>query len=124
MNSCNFVPVNWTLKQQISSWLLLAIFVPMLFFSSVHVHDDISSEADTECTDCVHHNCHGHLGQTVSWAHKCVLCQFLSLAYLAANLGAAIVYINVCKQYKAQYVNGYVSKYCGLNVTRGPPSFL
>ena len=122
MNSCNFVPVNWTLKQHISSWLLLAVFVPMLLLSSVHVHDDISSVADTECTDCVHHDCHGHLTQTVSWAHNCVLCQFLSLTFLAANLGAAIVCINVSKHYQAQYANGYASAYCGSNVTRGPPS--
>ncbi len=114
--------MNWTLKQHIASWLLLAVFVPMLLLSSVHVHENISSEADTECINCVHHDCHGHLTQMVSWTHNCTLCQFLLLTFLAANLGAAFVYINVSKHYRAQYANGYASAYCGFNVTRGSPS--
>jgi hypothetical protein len=66
-----------------ASWLLLAVFVPMVIFSSVHVHEESQASAATDCTDCVHHNCHGHLTQTALWTHDCVVCQFLTLSFVA-----------------------------------------
>lgn len=71
--------------RHIASWLLLAVFVPILIVSSLHVHTASTTSSLTECADCVHHNCHGHLSQMVSWSHECVLCQFLTLTFVATD---------------------------------------
>jgi hypothetical protein len=84
----NFAPVNQELRRHITSWLLLAVFVPMLVLSSVHIHET-GETITTECVDCVHHSCHGHMTAGVTWAHDCVLCQFLTLTMLA--VAASIV---------------------------------
>ena len=84
-------------KRHIASWLLLAVFLPMLVF-------------------------YGHLTQTASWAHDCVLCQFLTLTMLTAALMAVTVYIHVCKKHHVQPSIGYHTTCCGMIVTRGPPS--
>ncbi len=34
--------------------------------------------------ECVQHQCHGHLTQLTTTIHDCVLCHFVSLAYVAA----------------------------------------
>jgi hypothetical protein len=120
--SCTFAAVKLDTKRHIASWLLLAVFVPMLVLSSLHVHGDSSSMAETECADCVHHSCHGHLTATASWAHDCVLCQFQLLKMLAAAVIAVTVFIHVCRKYHAQPLCGYHAACYGIIVTRGPPS--
>lgn len=110
------------MKRHLASWVLLAIFVPMLIMSSLHIHKESIAQTETECTDCVHHSCHGHLIQTTTWAHECVLCQFLTLTMLTATVMAVMVYIHVCKKYHAQPLCGYHAVSCGIIVTRGPPS--
>ena len=74
----NFAPVNSKTKRHIAAWVLLAVFVPMLLLSSVHIHPHTALLADS-CTECVHHHCDGHLGQQSVVHHDCVLCQFLTL---------------------------------------------
>ena len=110
-----------TEKRHIASWLLLAVFVPMLLLSSLHVHET-GETIGTECTDCVHHNCHGHLTAMVYWTHDCVLCQFLTLTMLTAAVMAVTVYNNVCNNDYAQPLCGYHTICCGIIVTRGPPA--
>ena len=80
---CTFARMNQETRRHIASWMLLAVFVPMLLLSSVHVHET-GETIETECADCVHHNCHGHLTAMATWAHDCVLCQFLTFSMLAA----------------------------------------
>ncbi len=77
-----FASMNPTKKRHIASWVLLAVFVPMLLFSSLHIHETAAEEIS--CTDCVHHVCHGHLAQQSVHLHDCVLYQFLTLTFLAA----------------------------------------
>ena len=110
-----------TTRRKISTWILLAVFLPMLVLSSLHIHETTET-ADTECTDCVHHNCHGHLTATATWAHDCVLCQFLTLTMVAATATAVTVFAHVCKKYLAQPLCGYSAAGCGVIVTRGPPT--
>ena len=109
-------------KRHIASWLLLAVFLPMLVFSSLHVHEEHSAAIETACADCAQHSCHGHLTQTASWTHDCVLCQFLTLTMLTAVIVAVTVYNHVCKDSYAQPLSGYQTASCGIIVTRGPPS--
>jgi hypothetical protein len=116
-----FAAVNLTKKRHIASWLLLAVFVPMLLLSSVHIHET-GETIETECADCVHHSCHGHMTVTPHWAHDCVLCQFLTLTLLTAAAMAVTVYVHVCKEYRANPLCGYRADSYGAIVTRGPPA--
>ena len=109
-------------KRHIASWLLLAVFVPMLVLSSIHIHE-AGEDIETECADCVQHSCHGHMTATPHWAHDCVLCQFLTLTMLTAAVMAVTVYVQVCKKSYAQPLCGFRADSCGANVTRGPPTF-
>ena len=110
------------IRRQISAFFLLAVFLPMLALSSLHIHE-APQAIDTECSDCVHHNCHGHLTAIATWAHECVLCQFLTLPMFVAVILAVTVYINVCKKFRAQTLCICHRACCGTIVTRGPPTF-
>ncbi len=126
-----FAPVIQVKKRPIASWLLLAVFVPMVLLSSLHIHD-IREAIETECTDCSSDcsaegslpgkNCHGHMTATPTWAHDCVLCQFLTLSMLAAAVTAVTTRVHVCKKNYAQPSCSYCAVSCGAIVTRGPPS--
>ena len=77
-----FALVNPMTKRHIASWVLLAVYLPLLLFSSLHIHET-SDVREAECPECVHHQCHGHLGQLSDGMHQCVLCQFLTISYVA-----------------------------------------
>jgi hypothetical protein len=110
-------------KRNIASWVLLAIFVPTLFFASIHVHHSDNSE-DTECVDCVHHQCSGHLTQQTTFEHVCLFCQILTLPMVAATIVRFIIYR---EKFKANYFNlkedVYISS-CDFISLRAPPVFL
>ena len=108
------------MKRQIASWLLLAVFLPMLLLSSLHIHEDhLSSTA--ECAECVAHHCHGHIGQTSASPDSCVLCQFLSLTFESAAVTLAFVIFNVFQLRYALPSYSYFNKRQGIIVMRGPP---
>ena len=104
-----------------AAWMLLAVFVPILLLSSIHIHET-GNTTTTECNDCVHHSCHGHLSSVASWDHDCVLCQFLTLTMLAAAVMAVTLYVRVCIKSYAQPLCGFRTNSCGNIVTRGPPT--
>ena len=116
-----FAGVKQERMRHIASWLLLAVFVPILVLSSVHVHEE-SETITTECNDCVHHSCHGHMTAAATWAHDCVLCQFLTLKMLTAAVTAIAVYVHICINHLAQQLYTFSTVCCGTIVTRGPPS--
>ena len=110
-------------RRQIASWLLLAVFVPMLVFSSLHVHEDGDSVAVTECADCLHHSCHGHLTQIATWTHDCLLCQFLTLTFVATAAVTLLITFKVfSSRIDAQRRNVCVA-YSGIVGLRAPPVF-
>lgn len=75
-----------------ASWVLLAVFLPMLLFSSLHIHD-YGPQAEAECAQCVNHLPHaGHLMAQDGAMHSCVLCQFLSLSFLAVTSVAVVLF--------------------------------
>ena len=108
-------------KRHIASWLLLAVFVPMLLLSSVHIHET-GETIETECADCVHHSCHGHMTAAATWAHDCVLCQFLTLTMLTAAIMVVTLYILVCQCNLTQPLHNIRAVCCGTIDTRGPPT--
>lgn len=110
-------------KRHIAPWLLLAVFVSMLVLSSLHVHEDSTATAETECTDCVHHSCHGHLTQMATWTHDCVLCQFLTLTFVATAAVTLYIINKVgSKRIDVRRRNVCVA-YSGIVGLRAPPAF-
>lgn len=78
-------------KRHIASWVLLAVYLPMLLISSLHFHEE-SELGGTTCAECVQHQCHGHLTQLSDGLHQCILCQFLTLSYVALTTGTLLCY--------------------------------
>lgn len=111
-------------RRYIAAWLLLAVFLPMLIFSSLHVHEEDTSTVVTECADCVHHTCHGHMTAATHWAHDCVLCQFLTLTFLAtATVSFTFINRTVSVTIDVQQRNVCVARR-GIVGLRAPPAFL
>lgn len=108
-------------KRQIAAWMLLAVFVPMLVLSSIHVHGYSNTLVD-ECNECVQHHCHGHLGQQTASLHECVLCQFLSLPLLAVAVTTLVIYNKVSKIHFAQLQSTAYFEACGIPTLRAPPT--
>ena len=95
----------------------------MLIFSSFHVHEDGAAAAVTECADCLHHSCHGHLTQMATWTHDCVLCQFLTLTFVAtAAVTLLIIHKVASSRIDAQRRNVCVA-HSGIVGLRAPPAF-
>lgn len=86
-NNRTFATVNTMMKRHIASWMLLAVFVPMLLMASVHVHEFTKFDTSS-CNECVQHHCHGHLVELTASMHTCLLCQFLTLTFVAAAVFA------------------------------------
>ena len=118
--SCTFAPVELTTKRHIASWVLLAVFVPMLLMSSLHFHETSQIE-ETTCAECVQHQCHGHLTQLSDGMHQCVLCQFTTLTFVAAVVCAVLLFNNVSKTLIAQRQCDVRLDVCGVPALRAPP---
>jgi len=118
----NFAAVNTKTKRQIASWVLLAVFLPILILSSVHVHGNANVLTD-ECHECVKHHCHGHLGQQSASLQACVLCQFLTLPMVSVAVAALTIYNNnVSKIRYAQRQRVVYADACGIPALRAPPA--
>ena len=107
-------------RRHIASWLLLAVFVPMLLFSSLHVHEERGFD-QMSCAECVAHHCQGHLAQADISFDACVLCQFLSLAFVSATFAAIDVVFNVLWICYAPLSSKANNACRGAAITRGPP---
>lgn len=105
-----------------ASRVLLAVLLPMLLLSSLHIHPQQPSTVSEECADCVQHHCSGHITQQVQTLHDCVLCQFLSLSMVMAAVEDVTPIDNVCKSDIAQCRQPLLSLWVGIIVTRGPPA--
>ena len=116
----NFAAVKVKTRRHIASWVLLAVFLPMLIMSSVHVHETTES-LDYECSGCVQHHCHGHIAQLPVSMHACVLCQFVSLPFLAAVIFAVVFYNKVYSINYAQHQSRFQLDACGIITLRAPP---
>ena len=113
--------MNVMTKRQIASCVLLAIYVPMLLISSLHIHET-SQEGVAECAECVSHQCHGHLSQLSDGLHQCVLCQILTLTYVATPIGALLCYQPKRKVIYAQLRQLTCPTNTGFISLRAPPT--
>ena len=117
----NFAGVKETTKRRISAWVLLAVFVPMVLLSSLHLHES-GLTADDGCTECVHHQCGGHLGEQTASFHACVLCQFLTLTMLTIAVAVVLKHDDVRQSCYAMLQYDISTGANGHVVTRGPPA--
>ena len=108
-------------KRQIASRVLLAVLLPMLLISSLHIHPLPASAPDAECADCIQHHCEGHIGQQVQVTHDCVLCQFLTLPKVVAAVEDVIPTDCIYKFSYAQCPATLMEQTMGNIVTHGPP---
>lgn len=109
------------LKRQLFAWLLLLVFVPMTALSALHVHEGDCDDT-TLCSACINHQAHaGHLTAGIHTIHDCLLCQFLSLTFVAA---AAVMTTSLIIQRRVRIVECealYVGSANRLHSTRAPP---
>ena len=74
------------LKRRFYAGLLLAVLLPMLVLSALHMHRDAATTDDT-CVECATNRPHaGHLTASTATLTDCVLCQFFSMQYLEATV--------------------------------------
>ena len=94
----------------------------MLLLSSLHVHDQ-EAAASADCKECVDHHPHaGHIGMPGAAVHTCVLCQFLTLPFVAAAIVAAALYRDFCKAQPAASFRQSLRNSCGIVGLRAPPA--
>ncbi len=73
------------------SKLLLAVFIPALMISALHLHQPQAAETDV-CVECAAHLPHvAHLSPSAGATLDCVFCQFLGLPYLLPILFAVVL---------------------------------
>ena len=118
---CNFAAVNVMMKRYIASWVLLAVYLPMLLISSLHIHGT-SMDGETTCAECVQHQCHGHLSQLSGGMHQCVLCQFLTLPCVATVVGTIACYLSPKNIFCAARSQAIRLTACGIISLRAPPA--
>lgn len=113
--------MNPITKRHIASWVLLAVYLPMLLLSSLHIHR-IKRFYEVECAACVQHQCHGHLVQLSEGMHQCVLCQILTLTYVATTESVLHCYHPQQKAVYACYRQTPCLTYTGFTSLRAPPA--
>lgn len=110
-----------SVKRQLSAWLLLLVFVPMMVLSSLHVHD-YGDTTENQCEQCVHHVRHaGHLNAISHHSFDCPLCQFASLPYLAPIATVLVVSFIVRNETYINNVYRITIGVCDIKSTRAPP---
>lgn len=100
--------------------LLLLVFLPILMFSSLHIHESVAYEG--ECYECANHLHHsGHISLQTASFHDCVLCQFVTLSFVVAVL----VTLPTVLQARSFIINNPTTNYlfsiCRHHIPRAPP---
>lgn len=113
--------MNTKTRRKVTALVMLTLYVSILFSSCFHIHSD-NLFAAGECDQCVHHLPHsGHLTAGGGLQHDCLLCQFLSLVYVAAAVTTLIIYNKVCaRHYDAPLARIGLTKW-GILGLRAPP---
>lgn len=107
------------MRRRIMAQLLLMVFVPMLMASVLHIHH---AEALPTCDDCTHQVSHsGHIASTSAHSYTCLLCQFVSLPFVAAVVVRLVFYV-VSPKATCQWLRAIVPVGVALShPLRGPP---
>ncbi len=94
----------------------------MLVFASLHIHP-ANVSADETCTECIHHQCGGHITQQTAVFQACLLCQFLTLPMLAIGVTTLIIYNKVYREILQALHSNACSAHHVIVGLRAPPVF-
>ena len=111
-----------TLREKTYCWLLLIVLLSMQGLNAVHIHEPQLVEVEeVNCVMCAHHVHHSHLTAGFGNIHDCLLCQFLTLNYIAATTVAlALPAPNVSAMIRRQ-ANALRNRIGGSRDSRAPP---
>ena len=94
----------------------------MLLLSVAHIHPEAYLAVDA-CDQCVHHLPHaGHLTAGSGAAHDCLLCQFLSISYVAVAVATVVFFTDFRKIHFAAPQTAVLLAARGRVGLRAPPS--
>ena len=104
--------------------ILLAVFLPMLLCSMIHVHQE-AAESTATCDACQHHmQHHSHLVDLHNGTDHCVLCQFLSSPFVGGiTTEVAPIYTDVHAS-AVHWQSFYNTFFTHPFLNRGPPTLL
>ena len=107
-------------KEKLSAWLLLSVFVPMVVLSSLHVHPDQILSTDT-CHLCIDHVVHnGHISAIKAHV-DCPLCAFQSSVFQPGKTQHIAAAPQLSVQLDSWYAPAIVTDNVSDLYTRGPP---
>lgn len=99
--------------------LLLALYLTILAVGAFHVHEHVE---DFVCQDCISHVRHGgHITDGSVSLGDCVLCSFLSISYLLAEVTALATFALVLHRVFAEQTAYVVCRTRRTILLRGPP---
>jgi len=109
-------------RRHISSYILLAVIVPMMLMSWLHVHDEDAHSGNVNCIDCLHHVHHSHISPHDAELGMCLLCQFLTIEYIPSpSLDFNLIACEEGNVLQQVYVS-VLAPAILLESQRGPPS--
>lgn len=87
-----FASVKEQTRISVLASVLLAVFLPMVIISSIHVHHVDSVDNDL-CVKCVRHVPHAtHFSAHIVKFEHCLFCHFMSLVFMAAAIAGIALY--------------------------------
>ena len=111
------------LKRRFYAGLLLAVLLPMLVLSALHMHRDVATAADT-CVECATNQPHaGHLTASTVSLTDCVLCQFYSMQYLEATVVSLVAAVCLTLLTRPTTIVRCPSRPLNLYSSRAPPYY-
>lgn len=108
-------------QRKIIARLLLSVFVPMMMFAALHVHQPAAAN-NALCVECVSHQPHAdHLMAAQPSFHDCVLCQLASLPFLLVV--SAVLQLPGMRRVRFSLVGNpaYCRCVCSKHQLRAPP---
>ena len=102
------------------SRILLAVFVPMLLLSVLHIHTEGFAD-DSGCVECMHHVRHSHLSTTDFCSLQCVLCQFQTLPFIVAGLTIICIPLVAQGPITSSVRHGVIARSAEVISLRAPP---
>lgn len=119
----NFAAMSINAKRKTASWILLAIFLPMLLLASLHTHDSNASSHHSSI-ECVDHHCSGHLIPYSANSHVCVVCQIMTFSVLLVSTISVCVPFSYFQSTKARKRFCVSFSLVGVKGMRAPPCLL
>ena len=108
-------------RRKISASVLLAVFLPMLLLTSLHVHHEQLSQ-EFACVECTHHMPHaGHLTAAQASFDDCLLCQICHVPVLIAAVVVLTLNLHLLHTLRGECRQQLAMRPEGIRLSRAPP---